>query len=83
MFFIPFWAIYHSPVAVMIPRFPTSNYCVLVQVCSILWSKHHKELISGHGFSRNQLTIWKYPSMTKVFVLLLHFFLSFNIIDRY
>lgn len=36
------------------------------QVCSILWSSHRKELISSHGFSKNQLTIWKYPSMTKV-----------------
>ncbi|GMN41084.1 hypothetical protein TIFTF001_010297 [Ficus carica] len=31
---------------------------------------HHKELLSGHGFSsgepRNQLCLWKYPSMTKV-----------------
>ncbi|XP_033760332.1 cell division cycle protein 20 homolog [Pecten maximus] len=36
------------------------------QVCSILWSKEHKELISGHGYSQNQLTIWKYPTMTRV-----------------
>ncbi|KAJ8309898.1 hypothetical protein KUTeg_011763 [Tegillarca granosa] len=36
------------------------------QVCSILWSKEYKELISGHGYSQNQLTIWKYPAMTKV-----------------
>ncbi|CAH1775934.1 unnamed protein product [Owenia fusiformis] len=36
------------------------------QVCSILWSKEYKELISGHGFAQNQLCIWKYPTMTKV-----------------
>ncbi|KAI8509619.1 PREDICTED: cell division cycle protein 20 homolog [Branchiostoma belcheri] len=36
------------------------------QVCSILWSKEHKELISGHGFANNQLIIWKYPTMAKV-----------------
>ena len=37
------------------------------QVCSILWSKtHKKELISSHGFSQNQLTVWDYPTMTKV-----------------
>ena len=23
-------------------------------------------MISGHGYSQNQLTIWKYPSMTRV-----------------
>ena len=36
------------------------------QVASLLWNKEHKELISGHGFSQNQLTIWKYPTMAKV-----------------
>lgn len=36
------------------------------QVCSLLWNKEYHELISGHGFSNNQLTIWKYPSMSKV-----------------
>ena len=37
------------------------------QVCSLLWSKKSKELLSSHGFSQNQLTLWKYPSMTKVY----------------
>uniref|UniRef100_A0A0B7A671 CDC20/Fizzy WD40 domain-containing protein n=2 Tax=Arion vulgaris TaxID=1028688 RepID=A0A0B7A671_9EUPU len=36
------------------------------QVCALLWSPEYKELISGHGFMQNQLTIWKYPSMNKV-----------------
>ncbi|XP_048588829.1 cell division cycle protein 20 homolog [Nematostella vectensis] len=36
------------------------------QVCSILWSNEYKEIISGHGFSQHQLTIWKYPSMARV-----------------
>lgn len=36
------------------------------QVSAILWSKEYRELISGHGFSQNQLTIWKYPAMTRV-----------------
>lgn len=35
------------------------------QVCSLQWSKHVKELLSSHGFSLNQLTVWKYPSMRK------------------
>lgn len=35
------------------------------QVCSILFSKNYKEIISAHGYANNQLTIWKYPSMTK------------------
>ncbi|XP_036371225.1 cell division cycle protein 20 homolog isoform X2 [Octopus sinensis] len=36
------------------------------QVCAMLWSAEHRELISGHGYAQHQLTIWKYPSMTKV-----------------
>jgi cell division cycle protein 20 (cofactor of APC complex) len=36
------------------------------QVCSIVWSKHEEELVSSHGFSHNQLTLWKYPSMVKM-----------------
>ncbi|XP_068686689.1 cell division cycle protein 20 homolog [Montipora foliosa] len=36
------------------------------QVSGLLWSKEYRELISGHGFSQNQLTIWKYPAMTRV-----------------
>ncbi|XP_055921612.1 cell division cycle protein 20 homolog [Eupeodes corollae] len=35
------------------------------QVCALLWSKTYKELISAHGFAKNQLSIWKYPSMQK------------------
>ena len=33
------------------------------QVCSLQWGKHEKELLSSHGFSDNQLTLWNYPKM--------------------
>ena len=36
------------------------------QVCSLKWSTHHKEIVSSHGFSQNQLIVWKYPSMVKM-----------------
>ncbi|XP_073984224.1 cell division cycle 20 protein fzy [Rhodnius prolixus] len=36
------------------------------QVCGLLWSTTYKELISGHGYAKNQLIIWKYPSLVKV-----------------
>jgi cell division cycle protein 20 (cofactor of APC complex) len=36
------------------------------QVCSLLWSKHQRELVSSHGFSENQLILWQYPTMSKV-----------------
>jgi len=35
------------------------------QVCSVLWSKHTSELISSHGFSRNNITMWLYPTLTR------------------
>ncbi|KAE9592413.1 putative transcription factor WD40-like family [Lupinus albus] len=41
-----------------------------MQVCGLEWNRHHKEILSGHGFStstqQNQLCLWRYPSMTKV-----------------
>lgn len=36
------------------------------QVCAIQWSSHYKELVSSHGFSDNQLIVWKYRDMSKV-----------------
>ncbi|CAG2104195.1 unnamed protein product [Medioppia subpectinata] len=36
------------------------------QVSSILWSTDYKELISSHGYSNNELIIWKYPGLAKV-----------------
>jgi cell division cycle protein 20 (cofactor of APC complex) len=36
------------------------------QVCALQWSQHEKELVSSHGYSHNQLILWKYPSMVKV-----------------
>lgn len=35
------------------------------QVTSIQWNPFEKELLSSHGFSKNQISIWKYPSLTK------------------
>ncbi|XP_050206039.1 cell division cycle 20.1, cofactor of APC complex-like [Mercurialis annua] len=36
------------------------------QVCSLLWNKNDRELLSSHGFTQNQLILWKYPSMVKM-----------------
>lgn len=36
------------------------------QVCGVLWSHAGNELVSSHGFSLNQLTIWRYPSLRRV-----------------
>eukprot|EP01114_Cavostelium_apophysatum_P012917 TRINITY_DN3014_c0_g1_i1.p1 TRINITY_DN3014_c0_g1~~TRINITY_DN3014_c0_g1_i1.p1 ORF type:complete len:475 (+),score=93.23 TRINITY_DN3014_c0_g1_i1:130-1554(+) len=38
------------------------------QVSALLWSKYSqtKEIVSSHGFSQHQVTIWKYPSLSRV-----------------
>lgn len=36
------------------------------QVCNLAWSKNVNELVSTHGYSQNQIMVWKYPSMAKV-----------------
>ncbi|XP_040573671.1 cell division cycle protein 20 homolog [Lepeophtheirus salmonis] len=36
------------------------------QISSVLWNSDYKEIITGHGFSSNQLSIWKYSSLGKI-----------------
>lgn len=36
------------------------------QVCNVAWSKHSSELVSTHGYSLNQVVLWKYPSMQPI-----------------
>jgi len=36
------------------------------QVTSLQWNATHRELLSSHGFSKNQLIVWKYPTLVKV-----------------
>lgn len=44
------------------------------QVCNLGWSKNSDELISTHGYSQNQIVIWKYPRMEQVISLTGHTF---------
>ncbi|KAL3373375.1 hypothetical protein AABB24_005393 [Solanum stoloniferum] len=40
------------------------------QICGLQWNRHHKEILSGHGFgtgeSHCQLCLWSYPSMARI-----------------
>lgn len=36
------------------------------QVCALQWNRHEREILSSHGYSKNQLCLWKYPSLAKV-----------------
>ncbi|KAF9674721.1 hypothetical protein SADUNF_Sadunf10G0156300 [Salix dunnii] len=42
------------------------------QVCNLVWSKNVNELVSTHGYSQNQIMVWKYPSLSKVATLVGH-----------
>ena len=36
------------------------------QISSLLWNQEYKELVSGHGFANNEISVWKYPNMNKL-----------------
>jgi len=42
------------------------------QVCNLAWSQNCNEIVSTHGYSLNQIVIWRYPSMSKVSTLTGH-----------
>jgi len=42
------------------------------QVCNLMWSKTVNEIVSTHGYSLNQIILWRYPVMTKVATLTGH-----------
>ena len=42
------------------------------QVCNLVWSKNVNEIVSTHGYSQNQIIVWRYPSMSKLATLTGH-----------
>jgi len=42
------------------------------QVCNLMFSRNANELVSTHGYSLNQIIVWKYPQMTKITTLTGH-----------
>ena len=36
------------------------------QVCSLIWNEKGKEIISSHGFNKNQIIIWNYEKSKKI-----------------
>lgn len=52
----------------------TSLNCVDTgsQVCNLVWSKNVNELVSTHGYSQNQIIVWRYPTMSKLATLTGH-----------
>ncbi|XBI94917.1 hypothetical protein VPH35_031471 [Triticum aestivum] len=43
-------------------------------VCNLVWSKNVNELVSTHGYSQNQIIVWRYPTMSKLAMLTGHTF---------
>lgn len=44
------------------------------QICNLIWSKNTNEILTSHGFSKFQLTLWDYPTMDPVATLKAHSF---------
>jgi len=42
------------------------------QVCNLAWSQNCNEIVSTHGYSLNQIVVWRYPNMSKVATLTGH-----------
>eukprot|EP01124_Arcella_intermedia_P029214 TRINITY_DN6113_c1_g1_i1.p1 TRINITY_DN6113_c1_g1~~TRINITY_DN6113_c1_g1_i1.p1 ORF type:complete len:517 (-),score=52.35 TRINITY_DN6113_c1_g1_i1:218-1768(-) len=42
------------------------------QVCCLAWSKNVNEIVSTHGYSQNQITVWSYPSLSQIATLTGH-----------
>jgi cell division cycle 20-like protein 1 (cofactor of APC complex) len=42
------------------------------QVCNLMWSRNVNELVSTHGYSLNQILVWRYPAMTPIATLTGH-----------
>ncbi|KAG7339369.1 myosin heavy-chain kinase [Nitzschia inconspicua] len=42
------------------------------QVCNLAWSQNCNEIVSTHGYSLNQIVVWRYPSLNKVVTLTGH-----------
>ncbi len=41
-------------------------------MCNLSWSKNVNEIVSTHGYSQNQIVVWRYPAMAKLATLTGH-----------
>lgn len=52
----------------------TKSVDVGSQVCNLMFAKNLNEIVSTHGYSQNEINIWKYPKMEKISTLSGHTF---------
>lgn len=43
---------------------PVSSHDTGSQVCNLAWSKNGNEMVSTHGYSENQVVVWKYGNQS-------------------
>ncbi|XP_055343591.1 cell division cycle protein 20 homolog isoform X2 [Paramacrobiotus metropolitanus] len=36
------------------------------QVSGLVWSEEYREVVTGHGYAKNELILWKYPSFERI-----------------
>ncbi|CCE63563.1 hypothetical protein TPHA_0F00770 [Tetrapisispora phaffii CBS 4417] len=44
------------------------------QICNMIWSKNTDEIVTSHGYSRYNLTLWNYPTLEPVAIFKGHSF---------
>jgi cell division cycle 20-like protein 1 (cofactor of APC complex) len=49
------------------------------QVCNLVFSKTSNEIVSTHGYSLNQIIVWKYPAMQKLAAFTAHTYRVLNL----
>ena len=42
------------------------------QVCNLAFSKNSNEFVSSHGYSDNQIIVWRYENLQKIAILTGH-----------
>ena len=56
----------------LFPSLPSLPSLTPFKVCNLMWSKNVNEIVSTHGYSLNQVIVWKYPTMQKIATLTGH-----------
>ena len=49
-----------------------SSTDTMSQVSSLVWAREYRELVSSHGSDKNEIVIWKYPTMERTAELMGH-----------
>mmetsp|Transcript_64557 Transcript_64557/g.154226 ORF Transcript_64557/g.154226 Transcript_64557/m.154226 type:complete len:464 (-) Transcript_64557:22-1413(-) len=45
---------------------PTKSFSAGSQVCNLHWARNANEVVSTHGYSNNEIIVWRYPCLTRI-----------------